>query len=248
MTGAPSVVFFEWQESRDDRRLAHLLDPAFGVEKYTLSFPHIFAPQSAARIFAAMDANNTLVAACAVDTEVWSSPRFLRGACIGSVAVHPARQRQGIGQALLRWVLEQLQLGNAHDFAYLYSDQSGFYQSLGFENVGIERLFQPKRSVFSVSVDPRFLKPARTVDLTPADKRRLWHALERCRKTCESHASLAKLEMVLTIPDMLFFGLENTAGEWAAGAFVGKGVDFRGVIHSFFATDDHVLQDLWRQF
>jgi predicted N-acetyltransferase YhbS len=248
MTGVPSVGFFEWQESRADRRLVRLFDAAFGVEKYTLSFPHIFASQSAARIFVACDSNNALVAACAVDSEIWSFPRYLRGACIGSVAVDPAHQRQGHGRALLGWVLDQLHQGNAHDFAYLFSDQSGFYQSLGFLNAGIEKLFMPLRGNFTSTIDPRFLRPMRTVDMSASDKNRLWKALERFRKPCESHASLAKLEMVLTIPEMLFFGLENSAGEWVAGAFVGKGVDFRGVIHSFFASDNANLRDLWRQF
>ncbi|MFZ9521114.1 MAG: GNAT family N-acetyltransferase [Silvanigrellaceae bacterium] len=248
MSGDQSIRFFEWQESRDDRRLSKLLDAAFAVEKYTLSFPHIFTANSSAQILVACDKNNSIVAACTVDTEIWSSPRFLRGACIGSVAVAPDRQRQGFGKALLRNVLAKLQADKCHDFAYLFSDQHEFYGSLGFKAAGREKLYSHRAGHVSGSSGERFIAPTKTSELSAGQAKHIWQALERFRKPCESHASLGKLEMVLKIPDMLVCGFETAQGEWTAGAFIGKGVDFSGVVHSFFAKDDSTLKRMWSCF
>lgn len=88
-----------------------------------------------------MNSAGDVVALCAVDTEIWSEPTYLRGACIGSVAVDPGVQRRGVGHKLLSWVLAQLAFERQHDFVYLFSDQPRFYEQLGFKQAGVERLF-----------------------------------------------------------------------------------------------------------
>ncbi|MEN9808863.1 MAG: Acetyltransferase domain [Pseudomonadota bacterium] len=229
-------------------RLSELLRTAFAVTDYTASFPHIFSPSSAARKFAAFDPNENIIACCAVDTEIWSEPQYLRGGCIGSVAVDPKFQRRGFGRRLLTEVISQLRAEESHDFLYLFSDQPEFYESLGFRRAGTEIL-----SSFSV-VDPQpdgqhiFRQPLLTTVLGEDEKVRLWRAFERGRLRGESSSSFAKFCQVLEIPEMCVSWIEDSQRQIAAGVFVGKGVDFRGVAHSFFAENSQELDAFLRYF
>lgn len=229
-------------------RLSDLLRAAFSVDNYTASFPHIFSPMSAARTFAAVDAKDTLVACCAVDTEIWSEPQYLRGGCIGSVAVDPKYQRRGIGRRLLTTVIEQLRAENAFDFLYLFSDQPAFYESLGFRRAGTEILASFTEAAPPTDGQHVFRTPVLTASLSGGEKDRLWRAFERGRLRGESCSSFAKFLQVLDIPDMCVSWIEDAQQQIAAGVFVGKGVDFRGVVHSFFVEKSSSLDVLWQYF
>lgn len=249
MTAASGVRFAECVGLNSDARFARLLDRAFKVENYVSSFPHIYSGKSAARIFASFDAQDTLVAMCAVDTEIWTEPRFLRGACIGSVAVDPDFQRRGIGRQLLTWVLDELKKQALHDFVYLFSDQADFYESIGFRKAGCEVLYSySKVSDFLKVENLRYRSPVNTQNLNSSDRARLWFALERGRVLGESRADWSKLQMVLNIPDMIVSWIENGNSEILAGSFFGKGIDFQGVVHTFFSSSHDDLKDYLESF
>lgn len=249
MTAVSGIRFAECVGLNSDARLARLLDRAFNVENYVASFPHIYSGKSAAKIFAGYDAQNNLVAMCAVDTEIWTEPRFLRGACIGSVAVDPAFQRRGIGRQLLTWVFDELKKQALHDFIYLFSDQVDFYESIGFRKAGCEILFSCRKKENFLKVENvRFKSPESVQTLNSYDRARFWCALERGRLQGESRADWSKLQMVLNIPDMIVSWIENENSQIIAGSCVGKGIDFQGVVHSFFASSDADLRNYWNSF
>ncbi len=227
-----------------------ILDSAFSIPKYIENFPHIFSPSSSAQIFSAVNSAGDVVALCAVDTEIWSEPTYVRGACIGSVAVDPSVQRRGVGHKLLSWVLAQLAFERRHDFIYLFSDQPRFYEQLGFKQAGVERLFSPQQMSMPQTEmnEVVFQTPFFSSNISPQKSDLLWRALELGRLCGESHASLAKLRTVLSIPEMLISWIESPSGEILAGAFIGKGADFRGVVHTFFAQDEHFLKTFWMFF
>lgn len=250
-----NVRFFQLHDHRRVQQLSVLLDSAFQVKNYTASFPHVFSSESSARIFVGVDSSNRIVATCAVDTEVWTEPAYVRGACIGSVAVDPDFQGQGLGRHLLTWVFEHLQQDAQHDFAYLFSDKARFYEALGFRTVGTEILSVPVCSSLPMPSDPRLSGdfvlrgPIATKDLRNTELNKLWAALERGRRAGESHASLAKTRMIFAIPEMLVSWIEGQdGGAIHAGAFVGKGVDFQGVIHTLFADHLNHLEVFWNLF
>jgi GNAT superfamily N-acetyltransferase len=223
-----------------------LPDEAFSIPNYILNFPHIFEPASSAQIFAGMDESGEIVAMCAADTEFWSEPVPLRGACIGSVAVHPRLQKRGIGRGLLSWATDYLRSLRLHDFIYLYSDQPHFYESLGFRRCGTERLYTLRvPSLSPADGNFKFHRPVFASQLSDGQKMSLWHALERGRLKGESHAQWWKFCEVLKIPDMLVSWVGDPRDNILAGAFIGKGVDFKSVIHTFFAFDDSALQSFW---
>jgi GNAT superfamily N-acetyltransferase len=243
------IRYLKLRGRNSDPKCERLLAAAFSIPLYTENFPHIFHPLSSADLFAGLDAADRLVAMCAVDTEIWTEPRFLRGACIGSVAVDPQFQRRGLGQQLLKWVVGYLEEERRHDFIYLFSDQPRFYESLGFRQRGTERLFSPKADA-AIEMTGHFIfrPPVFVAQLSENQKIKLWQGLECGRFSGESHAAWSKFQLTLQIPEMLVSWIENNEEEIFAGAFVGKGVDFRGVVHSFFARDDLSLQAFWNAF
>jgi predicted N-acetyltransferase YhbS len=230
---------------------AKILDSAFTVQSYTKSFPHIFSEESCAIIACARTDAGALVGLCGIDTEFWSEPRSLRGACIGSVAVDPAAQAQGVGTALLRWVIQELREGQRHDFIYLFSEENRFYDSLGFTAVGRERLFALSHHDETISDREQscFVELRRTTALSHAEKVALWQSLERMRLRGESHASWLKLLQVCTIPDLwVAYTTERSTGHTLAGGFVGKGIDFQGVMHNLFACSGAALNEFLEAF
>jgi hypothetical protein len=42
--------------------------------------------------------------------------------------------------------------------------------------------------------------------------------------------------------------LHDSSGRWHAGAFIGKGIDFQGVMHTFFARSESVLVEFLSRF
>lgn len=230
---------------------AHILDSAFSVQSYTQSFPQIFSEESSAIIASAHTDAGALVGLCGIDTEIWSEPRALRGACIGSVAVEPSYQGKGVGTALLRWVIQALRTAQSHDFIYLFSEENRFYNSLGFTAVGRERLYALSHhdKLHSDQEQSCFVELRRTTALNHAEKVALWQSLERMRLSGESHASWCKFLQVCTIPDLWVAHLtERSTGHTLAGGFVGKGIDFQGVMHNLFAYSDTALNEFLAAF
>ncbi|NBO37762.1 N-acetyltransferase [bacterium] len=225
--------------------ISKTLDRAFAVEKYIESFPHIFSRESSARLCIAEDSNNEVVGLCAIDSEHWSFPRMLRGACIGSVAVDPRMQGHGIGRALIRWVVDRIRDEKAHDFVYLFSDKPSFYEALGFSIAGEERIcaLEPGISQRPVQSGYHLAGPRAISELNEAQLSQLWSALEKCRLPGESHANLSKLRLVARIPNMQIIWIEEGSRRILAGAFLGKGVDFQGVLHTFFAESAQAAND-----
>ncbi|MEY2987484.1 MAG: Acetyltransferase domain [Pseudomonadota bacterium] len=241
---------FERQQSQT-AVAAKILDSAFSVESYSESFPHVFSEGSSAVIACARNSQGTLLGLCGVDTEYWSEPQSLRGACIGSVAVDPSAQGQGVGTALLSWVIDALRLSCSHDFIYLFSAENRFYESLGFKAVGRERLFAFELDSAKTSTsDGYHLSSLRqTTDLVPDEQRALWQVLEQTRLSGESHAGWLKFLQVCSIPDLWVAWIaESSSGRIRAGGFVGKGIDFRGVMHNLFACSNEVLNDFLNIF
>lgn len=231
--------------------VAKILDSAFAVESYVKSFPHIFSKNSSALLACARTSGGTLVGLCSVDTESWSEPRSLRGACIGSVAVDPSAQGQGVGTALLSWVINELRMRRCQDVIYLFSEENRFYERLGFTAVGRERLFAFERG-FAKSPerdDIQLSELRRTTEISQTELRDLWYALERMRLSGESHAGWLKLLQVCTIPDLWVTWIsQRTSGQILAGGFVGKGIDFQGVMHNLFASSATALNDFFQSF
>lgn len=243
------IRYVKLQGLNSDLRCEKLLDAAFSIPEYTRNFPHIFQSSSSASLFGGFDSSGRMIAMCAVDSEIWSEPCYLRGACIGSVAVHPMHQRRGFGQTLLKWVIDQLLKEDRYDFIYLFSDQPQFYESIGFRQCGTERLFAPRSEAPSpASHELIYRKPVLVSELTERQKLSLWSGLERGRLKGESHSCWLKFCEVVKIPEMLVSWIESSGGDFLAGAFVGKGVDFNGVAHTFFAENDLCLELFWREF
>ncbi|MBM3382162.1 MAG: GNAT family N-acetyltransferase [Betaproteobacteria bacterium] len=217
-----------------------LLNSAFSVGHYAENFPHIFSANSGAFIATASTAQGEIKGLCAVDSEFWSEPVFMRGACIGSVAVDPSAQGQGLGRALLAWVLEQLAEAQLHDFVYLFSQPREFYGALGFVAAGREGLFKFNATPEHISLpaELRFVPPREISQLESATRLRVWSALERGRRAGESQSSWVKFESLCSVSGLLLSWLEGADGEILAGACIGKGIDFKGVMHTFFAESD----------
>ena len=230
--------------------LGEILDSAFAVRDYLHNFPHIFLPESSASIALARDSSKKIIGMCSVDSEFWSEPVFLRGACIGSVAVHPDNQGVGVGSDLLRWVCAELHLQRRYDFVYLFSDKPSFYENLGFTRVGEESLFTLRLPCLQkyLTQDVRLQKPREISSLEQAQLVNIWQALERGRKSGESHATWSKFIDVSKIQGLLVSWLEDAHGRIVAGGFIGKGIDFQGVMHSFFADTDHRALEFLTRF
>jgi N-acetylglutamate synthase-like GNAT family acetyltransferase len=249
MTFEGELFFSHLNEVRGSPALARLLDSAFKAQNYVQSFPHIFSSQSSAQIFAGRDRQQNLLAVCAVDTEVWSEPHFLRGACLGSVAVEPACQGKGVGRRFLSWVVDEVRQQARHDFIYLFSDQPEFYESLGFIRIGEEILCEPLlQELHHGSRRIVFRPPVLTQHLNEHEILRLWPAFESGRRTGESHSSFSKFQLAASIPNMIVSWIEDEGKRIVGGCFVGKGIDFQGVAHSFFAESDEFLRHFWEEF
>ncbi|MEN9528467.1 MAG: Acetyltransferase domain [Pseudomonadota bacterium] len=221
-----------------------ILNTAFSVQNYVESFPHIFSENSGALVATASNAKGEVKGMCAIDSEFWSEPTFLRGACIGSVAVAPEHQGQGLGRELLKWVLDQLSSAQLHDFIYLFSQPRSFYTDLGFVAAGNEGLytFRPTNRRITLPAGIHLAKPREVSGLDEAARKQLWCALERGRKYGESHASWGKFEGLCTVSGLLVSWLEGSDGRMLAGAFVGKGIDFQGVMHTCFAESEAMAE------
>lgn len=230
--------------------VAKILDSAFAIDSYVSSFPHIFSDDSSALLACARTPDRKLVGLCAIDTEHWSEPRFLRGACIGSVAVAPDAQGKGVGSELLRWVMKELKQRACHDFLYLFSEKKSFYDALGFTAVGRECLYSigmhsNKTREF---VGCKLSELKRTTQMSETEQIKIWMAIERQRRSGESHASWSKFLQVCKMPDLWVGWSEDNACRVMAGAFVGKGVDFQGVMHNLFADSESALLDFFDVF
>lgn len=227
-----------------------LLNASFAVDRYVENFPHIFSDNSGAWLACVTDASDHTLAVCAVDTEIWSEPQFLRGACIGSVAVAPQVQGRGLGRSLMAWVVEQLSEQLQHDFVYLFSQPRSFYSDLGFVAAGLEQLqrihLAPKLE--SIPSGLRFMRAREISTLDAQTLRRFWYALERGRKDGESHAEWSKFFSISQLSGLLVSWLEREDGSIAAGACLGKGIDFKGVMHTFFAETDALSEFFLRCF
>jgi predicted N-acetyltransferase YhbS len=231
--------------------VAKILDDAFKVNSYVNSFPHIFSENSSALIACARNEQGALVGVCSVDTEQWKEPHSLRGACIGSVAVAPSAQGQGVGTALLNWVIQELRVGGCHDFIYLFSAENRFYDRLGFVAVGKERLFAFDGGFKSPSgiENVHLTELRRTTELNACELRKLWCSLEQMRLSGESHAGWLKFVQVCRIPDLWVSWIsQNHSDRIVAGGFVGKGIDFQGVMHNPFACSSAALNDFLNVF
>ncbi|MEY4065243.1 MAG: Acetyltransferase domain [Pseudomonadota bacterium] len=248
----PDVFTFSIVTPQEARaRVAGLLDRAFKVSAYQDHFPHIFLPTSSARIVLALNGKNEVIGTCAIDTELWPEPRMAQGACVGSVAVDPHVQGRGVGRQMLRWTLDQLSLQAQHDFVYLFSDRPAFYESLGFCLAGTETLNildASKIGPSAPSLGMELMKPVPAASLDCEQRLSLWSALEAGRHRGESCSSWLKFNAVFEIPDLLVTSLHDSSGRWHAGAFIGKGIDFQGVMHTFFARSESVLVEFLSRF
>lgn len=230
--------------------LQRLLDDAFSVKAYTQSFPQIFSLDSSALIAEVRAESHRTLGMCAVDTEIWIEPMFLRGACVGSVAVGPQDQGRGTGSALLRWVIEELKNHRRHDFIYLFSDKPGFYESLGFVKAGHERLCALKPLLDSPKLDNevRLVAPLDVASLSEEQWSRLWRAMESGRTSGESISYWRKFSAMRAMPQLWISWLEDACGNILAGSFLGKGIDFQGVMHNFFALHRQAVQEYLQLF
>ena len=239
-----AMIHFSFHRpSSSDHDLHQVLNSAFGIHEYASNFPQIFSVNSSAIIAVARETTGRVVGLCAVDTEFWLEPSFLRGACIGSVAVDPLEQGRGIGRSLLEWVIEQLHVLCRHDFVYLFSERAQFYEALGFECAGTERLFalQPDLGAHPVNGDFLYYHPREVGTLDEAQLARLWRALECGRRSGESFSAWKKFHAVSGLAQLWVTWLEDAQHKIVAGAFVGKGADFKGVVHNFFASNHEFL-------
>lgn len=232
-------------------RVTGLLERAFGFLDYPDHFPHIFSPHSSAHIVLASNEKDEVIGTCAIDTELWLEPHVTRGACLGSVGVEPHQQGRGVGRRMLLWALEQLALQARHDFVYLFSDRPAFYQSLGFCAAGRETLsaFEvfKHRSLSSAS-GLSLMKPLPVSALDGRQRMELWSALEVGRHLGESCSNWIKFNSVCQIPELLVTALVDGRGRWHAGAFIGKGIDFQGVMHTLFAKSESDLLEFLSKF
>lgn len=221
--------------------ISNLLNLCFGTDNYTGQFPTVFQSIDLRWSFVLLN-NKQIVAFCHLATIHWQHQNgtMLRAACIGSVATHPNFQKQGCASTLLAYAESCAWQARLHGTC-LFSDAAEFYAARGYLQVGAEHYvtltpgnlkFDSKVTIAnSISYEFEWIDSANLINTTKLQVA-IWNLLSRSQSDCL--LSFQDFVTLLQIPQMSVC-LLTYGGELCAVGFVGKGIDFQGVLHTVAA-------------
>jgi len=157
---------------------------------------------------------------------------------VGSVATHPAHQKQGLASAVMRDCLDIMQKAECH-LSVLWTQRHDFYRSLGYETAGSEYLYRMKASDFT-----RISSDCRVIPYTPEYLSDIIRIHER--EAMRTERTAAEYETYLAIPKVHTL-LATRGNHVTAYAIMGKGEDFQNCIHEW-GGDAKDLLCLIREF
>lgn len=177
-------------------------------------------------------ASHALARLCTVE----AGGRSLRLGMIGLVYTDPAHRRQGLAARCLALALRRLASRGA-GATVLWSDQPEYYERLGFLPVGRERLLTVDAEACRAAGGPRSGE-LQVAPPSAAD----WAALEGlyAAKPARVHRQPGKLAALSAAPECRLVVCRDGSVPVAYAA-LGKGDDFRGVVHEWAGSADGVL-------
>lgn len=201
-------------------------------------YPLLFGERAAGEL-AGLEEQDEVRAACGLLVrELVSGRERLRVGLIGSVCTHEAHRGRGLGRRLLERAEARLaELGCT--LAWLWADEPGFYEHLGWRSAGCEVVFAlDAKALAGIPADPRAHLRAHLRAVAPDD----FAALHRLY---EAHATrvdrtLGETRALLAGPGIATLVLER-GRDVVAYACVGRGADLAGCVHEWAGAPDDVL-------
>ncbi len=169
---------------------------------------------------------------CTVEAE----GRSLRVGMIGLVYTDPAHRRAGLAARCIETAIERL-AGHGADVTVLWSDQPGYYERLGFLPAARERLIRVDVAACRATLR-RSAAELRVTPPRPED----WPTLDAlyAAKPVRVTRAPGRLAELAEAPDCELVVCRDGRGP-AAYAALGKGDDFRAVVHEWAGSAEGVL-------
>ena len=164
------------------------------------------------------------------------------GLGLGNICIHPDYRGEGWSQKMLFEAESQAKnLGG--DFLFLFSEKESLYLKGGYTQVG-------KDYFLSVQGIPWFTSQSQllefqrknTLHLNLQERVKLWSFMETVRPASYPILNFSDFDHMMNIPHMEV--MWNPHHTQAVG-FLGKGSDFRGIVHGFYYKTCQDLQDLF---
>lgn len=243
----------------DVKELSQFLDEAFQIQGYVKSFPLVFS--SFNQDFSCHHfENGKLVSFCSLYPVrfPWKQ-KTLASFCIGSVSTAPSARGKGYAKRVLNDALVKAESLGA-DFTFLFSHDPLFYEPLGFELCTSEYLFTlnevfqnkelkaevtrlEKVGVFR-SFEAKFVSNLEA--LLPDELKNIWKFMSAAAHPSESLISFEELTSLQQLPETtLCLGYKNNVLK--SLCFIGKGVDYKNVLHGLSFHDDEFAVALMSQ-
>lgn len=166
--------------------------------------------------------------------EVLARGRALRVGLLGSVYSDPAQRGRGFAQACVRACVNEAR-AQGLALVLLWSELAGFYGRLGFAACGRDTLLGIDRGLLGrvPGVEPLLVSAPAPAELA---------ALEAlyARKPVRVHRAAGALARLAAAPETLLLAARR-AGTPVAYAALGRGDDFRGVVHEWAGESCGVL-------
>lgn len=202
-------------------------------------YPLILDPEANDHSFCLTDDTQRLLAHANFWTrELKYGEQTFQVALIANVATLPEYQGRGFMKMMFQHLFK---IASDHhlDALLLWSDQSSFYQKLGFWPYGEEWRFcflttamQNYKAPYKIQlIEPKLCSDKDLVEMMTLRYPNRFH-LER---------SFQEFKKLLSIPDMILLHTKDEHEQLTNFAFVGKGCDMMAVIHEWGCHDPHFI-------
>jgi GNAT superfamily N-acetyltransferase len=198
-------------------------------------YPLLFGERAAGELLSVEEQREVRAACGLLVRELVCGRERLRVGLIGSVCTHPEHRGRGLGRRLLERAEARL-AEQGCTLAWLWADEPGFYERLGWRRAGCEVVFALDAATLErVAVDATArIRAAAPDDFAALHRLYEGHATRVDRTLGESRA-------LLSGPGIATLVLER-GRDVAAYACLGRGADFAGCVHEWAGAPDDVLR------
>lgn len=221
MDGPRSPVESEWPQV-----LTFLNQSLRSQSEWSISaeYPTALTPNNLHNMRIITDNNQVLSHAVLKPLVVKSPHVIFKVGAIGSVVTEESHRNQGLSTKVIEDCVQQATKQSC-DIAILWTDLYDFYRKMGFELAGTE---------YSIVVEEEFQAPDPTLRLSK-DPKVAAEAIHRLYSThtVNSVRTVDETRKFLSIPKTQVYTAWDTAGQLAAYAIEGKGIDLGGYIHEW---------------
>ena len=198
-------------------------------------YPLLFGERAAGELLAVEEQREVRAACGLLVRELVCGRERLRVGLIGSVCTHPEHRGRGLGRRLLGRAEARLaELGCT--LVWLWADDAGFYERLGWRRAGCEVVF----ALDALALEQVARDGAARLRAAAPDDFAALHRLYEAHAT-RVDRTLGESRALLSGPGIATLVLER-GRDVVAYACLGRGADLAGCVHEWAGAPDDVLR------